>query len=298
MKPSIFIASSVESLQVARAVQANLERDAIVTVWDQGAFQPSEHTMESLDRLLRTSGFAVCILAPDDHVVSRGQPSLRIRDNVVMELGLFIGRLGRSRCFGIVARPHGDLSLPSDVLGINWCEYDSSRADGNLHAALSVACDRIRSCIAKLGHSAARELPTDFTMASVQVIQFEGEARELTSLPRDSTQKVLYPRLAYKFVRGVLRLSPTLATMSADVTISLNQDQVSAGTLRGYGPVESGACYARYRYEDPIRQQFFIGLAVLSVSGFGEMNGHWMSDDFIERGTLSMGDLRLWRTSA
>jgi predicted nucleotide-binding protein len=59
MKPSLFIASSSESIEVAYALQENLESNAEVTVWSQGIFQPSRFALESLIDVLDSTDFAM-----------------------------------------------------------------------------------------------------------------------------------------------------------------------------------------------------------------------------------------------
>jgi predicted nucleotide-binding protein len=46
--------------------------------------------------------FAILVLTPDDLTQSRGKQQPSPRDNVVFELGLFIGALGRDRVFMVV----------------------------------------------------------------------------------------------------------------------------------------------------------------------------------------------------
>lgn len=68
-------------------------------------------------------GFAVVLLTPDDEGRAKGgelQP--RARQNVVLELGYFIGRLGRHR---VCALKSGDLELPSDYQGVLWETMDA-----------------------------------------------------------------------------------------------------------------------------------------------------------------------------
>ncbi|MEY9409888.1 hypothetical protein ABH989_004354 [Bradyrhizobium ottawaense] len=91
------------------------------------------------------------MLAPDDVTTIRDATVRTARDNVVFELGLFIGRLGSDRCFLIVPRGLDNLHLPTDLLGLTPATYDSDRQDENLVAALGPACSRIRKAIKRLG---------------------------------------------------------------------------------------------------------------------------------------------------
>ena len=49
-KPSVFIGSSSEGLQVARCLQMEMDYEAEVTIWHQGVFGLSGGTLESLVR--------------------------------------------------------------------------------------------------------------------------------------------------------------------------------------------------------------------------------------------------------
>jgi len=157
MKPKMFIASSAEHLDLAYAVQEGLERDVEATVWSQGVFTPSRTAMASLIDALDENHFGVFVLSPSDVATIRFETKNMVRDNVIFELGLFIGRLGSDRCFLIVPRDADDLHLPTDLLGLTPATFEPDRQDGNLVAALGPACNRIRKVVAKLG--AAVPLP-------------------------------------------------------------------------------------------------------------------------------------------
>lgn len=145
-KPSLFIGSSVEGLAVAYAIQENLEFDCEPTVWPQGVFQPTSAALVDLYARTRQAEFAVFVFTPDDVIQLRGQEVPAVRDNVIFELGLFVGALGPRRCFFVT--PHGDeLHLPSDLIGMEPLRYVADRRDGNLRAALGPACNRIREAL-------------------------------------------------------------------------------------------------------------------------------------------------------
>lgn len=69
-------------------------------------------------------GFAVVLLTPDDQgCANGGTPEPRARQNVILELGYFIGRLGRSR---VCALKRGSVDIPSDFTGVVWTEMDAA----------------------------------------------------------------------------------------------------------------------------------------------------------------------------
>lgn len=91
--------------------------------------------------------FAVFVFTPDDVLELRGERKAAVRDNVIFELGLFLGGLGLGNCFFVTPKDCPDLHLPSDLLGILPLAYRADRSDGNLLAALGPACNQIRRAI-------------------------------------------------------------------------------------------------------------------------------------------------------
>jgi predicted nucleotide-binding protein len=70
------------------------------------------------------AGFAVVLLTPDDEGCLKGEtPQPRPRQNVLLELGYFAGRLGRAN---VCALKVGDIELPSDFGGVVWEKFDVS----------------------------------------------------------------------------------------------------------------------------------------------------------------------------
>jgi hypothetical protein len=58
---------------------------------------------------------------------------------------MFIGHLGKERCFIVIPRGQEDLRLPTDLLGLTPLLLEPNRTDRNLTAALGPACNQIRS---------------------------------------------------------------------------------------------------------------------------------------------------------
>ena len=73
-----------------------------------------------IEKLERCSDvdFAVVLLTPDDVgavATSKEQLNSRARQNVILELGYFIGKIGRTHVCVLLK---GDIELPSDMLGV------------------------------------------------------------------------------------------------------------------------------------------------------------------------------------
>jgi CRP/FNR family cyclic AMP-dependent transcriptional regulator len=148
--PHLFIGSSAEQYPVAQAMAASLASSALdVVTWKMsGIFVPSSFTLLDLEVEARRSDFAVLVLGADDVVRSRRRSQLAPRDNVILELGMFIGACGHERVFLLV--PGGvDLKIPSDLYGITTLRFTPPTKRSTLDVA--AAADDVLAVVARLG---------------------------------------------------------------------------------------------------------------------------------------------------
>ena len=88
------------------------------------------------------------VLGADDIVESRNEKLYSPRDNVIFELGLFMGALSHERTFMVV--PRGcDIKIPTDLLGLTSLSYKSDSSN-NLTSLLGPVCDELRDIIKKM----------------------------------------------------------------------------------------------------------------------------------------------------
>jgi len=159
--PRVFVGCSTEAYRVAQAIQTNLDprNVAYLKIWPQNVFEPSHYTDQDLIKSAPTFDFAIFILSPDDDVASRGEQQKAPRDNVIYELGLFMGVLDRDRVF-LLRQRNTNLKLPSDIAGVNPINY-SIPPDGSddWEAALGAPSNIIENTIRKRGcRSSAQEV--------------------------------------------------------------------------------------------------------------------------------------------
>jgi predicted nucleotide-binding protein len=149
-KPKLFIISSVEALPVAREISSGLQHDCLPVVWTEGVFWAGGYALEVLEEQVEQSDFAVAVAQFEDVVQTRGGSHQAMRDNVVFELGMFIGRLGRHRT--VLAHPKlPNLTLPSDLHGITPAAYIQPTKPEELPSRVSSVCNEIRKLMQKHG---------------------------------------------------------------------------------------------------------------------------------------------------
>lgn len=145
----VFLISSGEAVAVARIIQNALSRDFLVVPWTDGVFKVANYPLQSLEDELEKCDFAIAVAHADDLTESRGKDWPSPRDNVIFELGLFMGRLNRQRA--ILMEPRDEkVKLPSDLAGITTIPYRYLPGD-DAAALMGPACNELRDHIYRLG---------------------------------------------------------------------------------------------------------------------------------------------------
>lgn len=150
-QPVVFIGSSSEGgLSIAKRINAYLSKLPVVPLlWTESVFEASSTAIEDLVNRSSEIDFAVLVLTADDVTTSHGHRKASPRDNVIFELGLFMGALGRPRAYMVVSR-RVDLKLPTDLLGVNYIPFHQKRG-ATLSANLKPVFQKIRKLIEKHG---------------------------------------------------------------------------------------------------------------------------------------------------
>ncbi len=148
-RPVVFIGSSKEGFPVAAAIQATLNCAEVEAVLWTTLFEPGDLTIEALDQKSFDFDFAVFVFSSDAVVESRGLKTLAPRDNLLLEFGLFVGRMGRDRVF-YAFRSSDRLKLPSDLAGTTGVEYAESGVFG-IEPAIGKLSQQLKRRILEFG---------------------------------------------------------------------------------------------------------------------------------------------------
>lgn len=171
----VFVASSSErittAIDVAKRLTAagktvsGLPRVIDAVPWTNDTFSFSRTYIESLERELDRADFAVVIYTGDDFAKVRQEEVNLPRDNVIFELGLFIGRLNRERCFFFVDRA-AETRIASDLSGVKEVSFTTDcKAVAGQPSSLARAC---RSVVTQMLEVGERFKPGSDTRARQQ----------------------------------------------------------------------------------------------------------------------------------
>ncbi|MCE2578012.1 TIR domain-containing protein [Gluconacetobacter entanii] len=142
-----FVEQSVPALQDAPSTSIDLNKIFVVHGRDNGTKETAARFLEQQglqpvilheqpsrgmtipEKLIANSdvGFAVVLLTPDDvgKAKTDTEEMPRARQNVILELGYFVGRLGRDK---VCALCKDTIELPSDYVGVAYIEWDDAGA--------------------------------------------------------------------------------------------------------------------------------------------------------------------------
>ncbi|MHB8645428.1 MAG: TIR domain-containing protein [Thermomicrobiales bacterium] len=83
--------------------------------------------IEKFEQEAATARFAIVVFTPDDLGAAKteaGDPHERARQNVIFELGYFVGQLGRGNVCLLYKRP---AEIPNDFQGVGFVEMDNNQ---------------------------------------------------------------------------------------------------------------------------------------------------------------------------
>lgn len=158
-KPTLFMGSSKESKWIMHEMQGILSKYCVVKSWDIDVFQPGDFALESLHREVLLSDFALLIIYPDDVIIKRDESAYTARDNVLFELGLFMGVFGRHRTFCLLVSDKSrgeskEVLIPSDLKGLTTFPLtildNGTRFEPDLKILCNSLKDRIREEIGSI----------------------------------------------------------------------------------------------------------------------------------------------------
>ncbi len=145
-KKRIFIGSSSEEIKLAEAAKKILEPEFEVTiwndtVWETGVFKINNNFLQDLLKASLQFDFGILLGTTDDKVIVRNKEVLQSRDNILFELGLFMGRLGITKCAFVVEK---ELNILTDIKGISLARF-SKKEISSFASAISSVADSFRS---------------------------------------------------------------------------------------------------------------------------------------------------------
>lgn len=257
-KPRLFIGSSKESKSLMREMQTILSQYCDVKPWDRDIFHIGRTILEELRREVLLSDFALLVLFPDDKIVKRNKRGYSARDNVLFELGLFMGVLGRKRSFWLsVTDKRRDKNkkvlIPTDLLGQTKLDI-ALVSNSKFQPNPQTICNEIKKAIEREEHKLA------FTMlpsTALAIGYFNNFVKQVCDKLLETDEYHLDGK-TYDFTRGNFRLYIVLPDSPVNAGISGYRQFLQNRGLKPIAIDAPGRSFAFYI--DSIRRDGHIAL--------------------------------------
>ena len=158
--------------------------------------------IEKLEEYSQEVGYAIVLATPDDEGKSKSEDSYksRVRQNVVLELGMFLAKLGREKV-AILLKEDIEFEKPSDIHGLIYIPFDKK-------VALVGASGSGKSTIAKLLLKYYEPEAGDITIDGMDISEYKNDdiRHAISYVPQNIE---LFSKSIYDNIR-VTRQSATL----------------------------------------------------------------------------------------
>jgi predicted nucleotide-binding protein len=138
--------------QAKTSLEAMLRRWQLEPVILDQLASEGQTIIEKLESAMDQPCFAVVLATPDDEGYRRDKPNekmLRARQNVVLELGMMLAKLGRSRV-AILLKNATSMERPSDIQGLLYIPFENDPSDARVQLAKEMDRQGIRIAMDKL----------------------------------------------------------------------------------------------------------------------------------------------------
>jgi hypothetical protein len=133
LRPKVFIGSSSQGYEIAEKVKDCLSVCGDCFLWkDGGVWEANRSTFDNLLRIVNYFDFGVFVATADDLTLTNNNIVIESRDNVILEMALFLGAVGKDKSFLLV---EDGIKLPSDFNGIYMPRFNR-----NSNSSINEAC--------------------------------------------------------------------------------------------------------------------------------------------------------------
>ena len=226
-----FVGSSSESRPIAAAILENLEGKVEITCWYHDFCKPTSSVFDDLLEQVGQFDFGIFIFASDDIVEIRRHAAGTVRDNVLFELGLFLGILGKERVFIVATPDFQEMRVPTDLHGRNVVQFQT-RGDGKLVAALEIPCRKLHDAMKNAG---PKPRPASLRTSSERPRSTEPPVWDLTPAEAIVAEKQIGDA-SFVVINDDIRRANTEIIVSSDDNHFTARGGVSKAILEKVGP--------------------------------------------------------------